>query len=58
MLTVLGPAQGRLCEGITRRSFLRVGALSIGGLTLADLLRLKAQGAVQAGASGKAVIMV
>jgi hypothetical protein len=57
MLTFWGSEQ-RFCDGLSRRQFLKVGALSVGGLTLADLLRLKAQGASRAGASGKAVIMV
>jgi hypothetical protein len=58
MLTVWGEERGRFCDGLSRRSFLKVGALTVGGLTLADVLRLKAQGAVDAGASGKAIIMV
>ncbi len=29
---------GRFCDGASRREFLKVGALGIGGLTLADLL--------------------
>jgi hypothetical protein len=29
----------RYCDGVNRREFLRVGALGLGGLTLADLLR-------------------
>jgi hypothetical protein len=33
-----------MCDGLSRREFLRVGALGIGGLTLADLLRLRAEG--------------
>jgi hypothetical protein len=40
----------------SRRAFLRVGALGLGGLTLADLLRLEAKAA--SGASGKSIIMV
>src|SRR5213080_3325092 len=48
----------RLCDGISRRDFLKVGALGVGGLTLADLLRLKAHGATDAGTSRKAIIMV
>ena len=48
MLTIFGPRDsGRMCDGVSRRDFLRVGALGLGGLTLADLLRLKAQGAVR-----------
>ena len=49
MLTIPGP-QSRFCDGLSRRAFLKAGALAVGGLTLADLLRLKAQGAARAGA--------
>ncbi|MBI3823762.1 MAG: DUF1501 domain-containing protein [Planctomycetes bacterium] len=42
----------------SRRDFLRVGGLCVGGLTLADLLRLKAQGAVDSSRSNKAIIFV
>src|SRR5262245_44985317 len=45
----------RLCDGITRRAFIQIGAL--GGLTLADVLRLKAQQPA-AQASPKAVILI
>src|SRR5437660_5913357 len=41
MLDVLGPNY-RCCDGISRRSFLKVGFLGLAGLTLADHLRLKA----------------
>ena len=34
----------RDCDGVTRRSFLQAGALGVGGLALADLLRLRASG--------------
>ena len=44
MLTLLG-RKHRLCDGISRREFLQAGALGLGGLGLADLLRLEAQGA-------------
>ena len=45
MLTFLSkPIAGRMCDGLSRREFLHVGALGIGGLTLADLLRLRAEG--------------
>lgn len=44
MLTVFGkPA--RFCDGISRRSFLKAGMLTLGGLSLADILRLRAQAA-------------
>lgn len=44
MLDVLGPRY-RCCDGVTRRGFLRVGALGLAGLTMADHLRLKANAA-------------
>jgi hypothetical protein len=54
MLTVLGP-RARLCDGVSRRSFLRAGSLAVGGLTLPRLMRAEAA----AGRPGhKAVIMV
>ncbi len=55
MLTFLGRRR-RYCDGISRRDFLRVGALTVGGLSMADLLRLDAQAAGPA--PGKSVIMV
>src|ERR1700761_5766939 len=44
MLTLLGPKTTGFCDGISRRSFLRVGALGVGAgaLTLADVLRAEA----------------
>jgi hypothetical protein len=34
------------CDGVTRRSFVQAGLLGAGGLGIADLLKLKAQGAI------------
>jgi len=42
--------KSRNCEGLTRRDTLRIGALSLGGLTLADALKLQA---ADSNASGK-----
>ena len=42
MLNITGPTY-RTCDGLTRRSFLKAGFLALGGLTLADHLRLKAR---------------
>ena len=42
----------------SRRGFLQAGALGLGGLTLAELSRLKAQGAVRSSAVGKSVILI
>src|SRR5262245_11108857 len=44
MFTVWG-RQHRLCQGVTRREFVRVGALGLGGLSLAGLLQAPAAGA-------------
>lgn len=49
MLTLFGPRPGRdqrFCDGLSRRSFLQVGALSFGATTLglADVLRAEAAG--------------
>jgi hypothetical protein len=49
---------GRTCDGVTRRSFLKVGALGVGGLSLADVLRLQAQASPEARSQDKAVIMI
>ena len=38
MFTLWGPGRGRSCDGVTRRNFLAVGSLTLGGLSLADLL--------------------
>lgn len=45
MLEVLNRGVGRYCDGQTRRQFLKIGALGIGGLTLADLLRAESRAA-------------
>src|SRR5947209_3102713 len=57
MLTFRGSKQ-RMCDGLTRRDFLRAGTLGVGGLSLANLLQLKAQGAVRSDSTHKAIIMV
>ena len=44
MLKILGD-RTRHCDGVTRRSFLEAGVLGVGGLTLSDLLRIRASGA-------------
>src|SRR5579859_421801 len=42
MLNILGKSTTRNCEGTTRRDFLKVGSLGLGGLALPDLLRARA----------------
>jgi uncharacterized protein (DUF1501 family) len=50
MLKVLSERQNRQCDNSTRRDFLKVGALGMGGLMLPDLLRARAA----ASANGRA----
>ena len=59
MLTIYGkksPSQ-KFCDGMSRRSFLQIGALGMGGLTLSQLLQLEARGEAKP-ARQKSVIMV
>ena len=58
MLTFFNGRRQRMCDGMSRRDFLRIGTLGVGGLSLADLLRLKAQGAQQTRSAQKSVIMI
>lgn len=44
-------------RSISRRSFLTAGTLGVGGLTLADFARLRAEGAVRSSAEGNSVIL-
>jgi hypothetical protein len=46
----------RFCDGLTRRDLLRVGTLSVGGLTLPDILRAEQAAGIRSG--HKAVIMI
>ena len=43
MLEFIG-RRHRTCDGVSRRAFLKVGSLALGGLTLPGLLRLRAAG--------------
>jgi uncharacterized protein (DUF1501 family) len=55
MLTILGGG-ARYCDGVTRRSFLKIGGLAMGGASLPDLLRAEALAGQRS--SHKAVIMI
>ena len=55
MLTIPGPSS-RFCDGFSRRNFLRIGALGMGGIALPDLVRAEAASGVRSG--HKAVIMI
>src|SRR3954467_2793132 len=58
MFTFWDKAQS-FCDGVSRRNFLKIGAFGA-GLTLADMLRLRAQAAPAAGQTtrNKSVIMI
>ena len=64
MLTLWGPGgDSRYCDGRTRREFLKLGGLAMGGLSLPELLQAEARGASPtrsnvAGTSHKSVIMI
>ena len=56
MLSILGAQAGRFCDGVSRRDFLKLGGLALGGLSLPQLLQAEAAAGVSG--SHKAVIMV
>ena len=59
MLTILGGSgsnRDRLCDGVSRRGFLKVGGMALGGLSLGQLLELEA--AAGTGSSHKALINI
>lgn len=55
MLTLYSGNTSRVCRGRTRRDFLKIGALGVGGLALPDLLRARADGRPR---RAKSVIMI
>ena len=56
MLRIAGRRRSEFCDGVTRRDFLKIGSLALGGLSLPQLLQAEAQAGVSK--SHKAVIMV
>src|SRR5947209_4230238 len=47
MFQLSSPRKGSTCDGASRRDFLKVGTLGVGGLLLADLLRSRAAASAQ-----------
>ena len=41
MLTILGKPDNRYCDGVSRRTFLKIGGLALGGLSLPQILRAR-----------------
>lgn len=56
MLSVFSNPAGGFCDGVSRRNFLKIGGLAMGGLSLPDVLRAEAQQGTRK--PHKAVIMV
>jgi hypothetical protein len=56
MLQLTSGAAAKNCQGFTRRTAIKTGLLGLSGLSLADLLKLRAEGA--ASNTGKSVILV
>lgn len=57
MLTILGKPQNGFCDGVSRRSFLKIGGLALGGMSLPQILRAESAGG-RRGNSQKAIIMI
>jgi len=51
------PRAVHFCDGFRRRDFLHAGSLSFLGLTLADLMRLEARGAVTSGKAKSCILL-
>ncbi len=61
MLTISGSSGGRFCDGFSRRDFLRIGGLAMGGASLPQVLAAQTGSGSGSGASvssAKSVIMI
>lgn len=58
MVTIHEPGSASPAGGLTRRSFLRLGAMSLTGLTLSEMLRLRAQAPARETRRQKSLIMI
>jgi Protein of unknown function (DUF1501) len=56
MITINGSPHSGYCDGVSRRDFLKLGGLAMGGVSLPQILAAEAQAGV--GRSHKAIIMV
>lgn len=52
MLTIFGKKTERFCDNIPRRSFLKIGGLTLGGLSLPQILRAEQQSGVRSNHKG------
>ena len=55
MLTILGE-RNRFCDRLSRRNFLQIGGLALGGMSLPEILQAEAAAGIRG--SHKAVIMI
>ena len=55
MLTIQGGNGGTFCDGMSRREFLKIGGLALGGMSLMDILATEAKAGVRQ--NHKAIIM-
>jgi uncharacterized protein (DUF1501 family) len=56
MLTILGKPEGGFCDGLSRRGFLKIGGMALGGFSLPQLLAAEAKAGTSR--SHKAIINV
>ena len=56
MLSIYGNSSGRFCDGVSRRNFIKIGGLGMGGLALPELLRASASSG--GGKREKSIIMI
>ena len=56
MLTITGRRGRAFCDGVSRRDFLKIGGLAMGGLSMPEILRAEAMSRV--GKSAKSIIMI
>jgi hypothetical protein len=57
-MLLIGRQAQRTCGGWTRRAFLQAGGSTVLGLSLADLLRLRAEGGTGAGGPARSVLLL
>lgn len=57
MLTIPGP-RSRYCDGMSRRTWMQIGGLGMGGLALPDILRAEAQSGTKNPAKGIIMILL
>src|SRR5258708_3651511 len=57
-MLLIGRQRARTCQGLTRRALLQVGASTVLGLSLGDLLRLRAETGTSVTGTAKSVMLL